>query len=86
MKRAKMVVAGIALFSASVLLAACGEAGSYFDTGTVQLRNDKVGRLEAVGEDLRIYEFTPQTDRTMQCVFAAGENKGGLQCWKKTNG
>lgn len=66
-----------------VLLAGC-EQGSYFNSETEQLRSDRVGRLEAVGEDLRVYEFTPQTDSTRQCVFVAGDKKGGLWCWQKT--
>ncbi len=69
---------GIMLMS----LSAC-EQGSYWDADTKQMESDKVGRLEAVGEDLRIYEFTPQTSPNVQCVFVAGENKGGLQCWPK---
>ncbi len=68
---------------AALALAACGEAGSYFDPNTAQLRNDKVGRLEATGEDLRVYEFTPQTAPEMQCVFVAGDQKGGLSCFAK---
>jgi hypothetical protein len=72
----------ITLALVAVALSAC-EEGSYFNGDTVQLRSDKVGRLEAVGNDLRVYEFTPQTDKTMQCVFVSGEKKGGLQCWKK---
>jgi hypothetical protein len=70
------------MVGAGVALASC-EAGSYFDPNTAALRNDKVGRLEATGEDLRVYEFTPQTSPNMQCVFVAGEKKGGLQCWEK---
>lgn len=65
-----------------VSLAAC-ENGSYFDPNTKQLKSDKVGRLEATGEDLRIYEFTPQTAPHMQCIFTAGNRKGGLVCFEK---
>ncbi len=73
----------VALFGVmAIVLSAC-EEGSYFDSNTKQLNSDKVGRLEAVGEDLRVYEFTPQTDPAVQCVFVAGESKGGLQCWPK---
>ena len=64
------------------LLAGC-ENGSYFDPATRQLHSDKVGRIEATGEDLRAYEFTPQTDSRMQCVFVAGTAKGGMFCWVK---
>lgn len=71
-----------ALALCTLALAAC-EEGSYFNSNTTQLRSDKVGRLEATGEDLRIYEFTPQSTIKKQCVFAAGENKGALFCWDK---
>lgn len=75
----------VALFGMlAITLSAC-EEGSYWDSNTKQLKSDKVGRLEATGEDLRVYEFIPQTDPRMQCVFVAGENKGGLQCWPKAN-
>lgn len=71
-----------ALILGSLALAGC-EEGSYFNSNTTQLRNDKVGRLEATGEDLRVYEFTPQTAPKKQCVFVAGKNKGSLACWDK---
>lgn len=71
------VIAALAAMTA--ILASC-EDGSYFNANTKQLHSDKVGRLEATGEDLRVYEFTPQTDPSVQCIFAAGENKGGLYC------
>ncbi|SCW95957.1 hypothetical protein [Ancylobacter rudongensis] len=63
-------------------LAGC-EDGSYFSPNTTQMKSDKVGRLEATGEDVRVYEFTPQTAPKKQCAFVAGENKGGLVCWDK---
>ncbi len=72
--------AGAAVLAFS--LTAC-ENGSYFDSNTKQLHSDKVGRLEATGEDLRVYEFTPQTMPNTQCVFVAGERKGGLYCAPK---
>ena len=71
-----------ALAIGTFALAGC-EEGSYFNANTTQLRSDKVGRLEATGDDLRIYEFTPQTNPKKQCVFAAGDKKGGLACWDK---
>ena len=60
-------------------LAAC-EDGSYFDPSTKQMKSDAVSRLEATGEDLRVYEFTPRSAPEMKCVFVAGNSKGGLQC------
>ena len=73
--------AAIAIFGA-VAVSGC-EDGSYFDTTTTQLKSDKVGRLEATGEDLRVYEFTPQTMPHLQCIFVAGNQKGGLVCEPK---
>ena len=59
------------------------EQGSYFDSDTKQIESDYVSRLEATGTDLRIYEFTPRSSPHIQCVFVAGERKGGLQWWGK---
>lgn len=63
-------------------LTAC-EEGSYFNNNTTQLKSDKVGRLESTGEDLRVYEFTPQTAPNIQCIFVVGKSKGGLTCFPK---
>jgi hypothetical protein len=58
------------------------EDGSVFTTGSQT--GDAVMRLEATGEDLRVYEFTPQTAPNKQCLFVAGgEGKGGLFCFDK---
>lgn len=78
----KFTTGTIALLGATLLLAAC-EDGGYFNPNTTQLKSDKVARIEATGEDLRLYEFTPQTNAKKQCVFVAGESKGGLWCWDK---
>jgi hypothetical protein len=75
MRKLLMLVAALAL-------AGC-EAGSYFDPNTKQLRPDKVGRLEATGDDLRVYEFTPQSLPGTQCVFVAGHNKAAMYCERK---
>lgn len=72
----------IALAAIGLALAGC-EDGDYFNSNTVQMKSEHVGRLEAVGFDLSVYEFTPQSAPWMQCVFTAGENKGGLFCFPK---
>lgn len=77
-KTLKLATLAIALAS----LAAC-EQGSYLNGETKQLHADKVGRIEATGNDLRAYEFTPQTAPHMQCVFVSGDRKGGLECFPK---
>lgn len=76
----RFIIAAL-LFSAFILVGC--EQGSYFDSDTKQIQSDKVSRLETVGVDLRIYEFTPQTAPHMQCVFVAGDKKGGLYCFPK---
>jgi hypothetical protein len=67
----------------ALLITACGEDGSYWSANTKQMESDAVGRLEAQGNDIRIYEFTPQTDPSVQCIFVAATSKAGLTCWKK---
>lgn len=59
------------------------ESGGYLDPNTKLLEPDAAGRLEAAGDDLRIYEFTPQKAPYMQCVFVAGGRKGGTFCFEK---
>ncbi|MEZ8167927.1 MULTISPECIES: hypothetical protein [unclassified Vibrio] len=68
----------IALFG--FLLTGC-DKGSMFNTK--QLNPDDVSRIEAAGTDLRLYEFTPVTAPSKQCLFVAGERKGGLTCFDK---
>lgn len=76
----KLLITALAL----VALTGC-EQGGYFNQETTQMRSDKVGRVEAVGEDFRVYEFTPQTAPHMQCIFAAGDRKGGVFCFPKAS-
>jgi hypothetical protein len=79
------ILRGIVLVCSLLILgslAAC-EEGSYFNSSTEQIKSDYVSRLEAVGTDLRIYEFTPRSAPHIQCVFVAGQENGGLQCWGK---
>ena len=63
-------------------LTACDDGGM-LDINTPQAKSDAVSRLEATGFDLRIYEFTPQTAAGMQCIFVAGNQKAGLNCFPK---
>lgn len=72
------VVSSIWLWADVYLL----EDGSIWTTASQE--GDAVMRLEATGEDLRVYEFTPNTHPGKQCVFVAGnEGKGGLFCFDK---
>lgn len=72
----------IAIVFAALLLAGC-EDGSYFDADTKQIKSDFVSRIEAMGTDMRVYEFTPRSNPGKQCLFVAATNKGGLVCWDK---
>ena len=74
----------VVLCSLVIGLVGCDQ-GSYFNKDTVQKTSDAVSRIEAAGEDLRVYEFTPQTMPDYQCIFVSGEKKGSLQCIKKNN-
>ena len=70
----------ITIVFAVLLLAGC-EDGSYFDPNTKQIKSDFVSRIEADGTDMRVYEFTPQSNPGKQCVFVAATSKGGLVCF-----
>lgn len=73
---------GAILVLAVLGLAACDDGG-FFDPDTPDMRPDKVARLQAPFFDLRVFEFTPQTAPNMQCVFVAGDQKGGVFCFAK---
>lgn len=79
------ILAFVAVVVLPAILVAC-DAGSILDPNTKKMENDAVGRLEAQGFDLRVYEFTPQTQPGYQCIFVAGEQKAGLYCIQKGNG
>ncbi len=53
------------------------------DPNTKVMTPNAAGRMEAAGDDLRIYEFTPQSAPHMQCIFVAGHRKGGTFCFEK---
>jgi len=38
-------------------------------------------KVEAAGWNLRVYEWTPQDNKNVRCVFAAGSKKGGVSCY-----
>jgi hypothetical protein len=76
------------LFLTVLLFSGCSfvssESGGYLDSNTKQIKADAAGRLEAAGGDLKVYEFTPQTNAKMQCVFVSGTSrKAGLFCFPK---
>lgn len=57
------------------------EPGSYITTPAKKV--DSATRLEVAGADLRIYEFTPETNKNVTCIFVAGSQKSGLFCVPK---
>jgi hypothetical protein len=70
----------IGLLSLSAVLAGC-DSGSVFNAE--QMHTDATTRIESAGWDMRVYEFTPRTAPNMQCVFVAGNRKGGLTCFNR---
>ncbi len=55
--------------------------GSVFTTATMSC--DSITRIAAAGGDLRMYECTPRSAPNMLCVFIAGSEKAGLDCFRK---
>jgi len=45
---------------------------------------DHAMRLNVQGEDLRVYEFTPQSAPQWSCIIVMGTQKGGHFCVPKT--
>lgn len=69
---------GYNIFSAEYL-----DEGSFLTTKTI--KPDSAVRIQTTGEDLRLYEFTPETLPHIQCIFVAGTNKGDTFCMLKPN-
>jgi len=88
MKNFKKTALLLAICLSALLSSGCSffssESGGYMDSNTKQINADAAGRLEAAGGDLKVYEFTPQTNEAMQCVFVSGTSrKAGLFCFPK---
>ncbi len=76
MKKITWILLALAL----ALLAGC-DNGSVFNGK--QTHTDATTRIESAGWGMCVYEFTPQTAPNMQCIFVAGNRKGGLTCFEK---
>ena len=81
-------IAGLAI--AGVLIAGLGygcstafDDGSFIDPTTTWFKADQVSRMESAGSDLRVYEFTPQTEPDKKCIYVSGDREGSLQCFPK---
>jgi hypothetical protein len=61
-------------FSANYL-----EDGSYLTTPAFKAKH--VWRMEATGLDARVYEFSPKSDPSKNCVVWTGTNKAAMQCF-----
>lgn len=70
---------GYQYFSAEYL-----DEGSFLSTETME--PDSAIRIATMGDDLRLYEFTPKTLPGWQCIFVAGTNKGDTFCVPKGSG
>jgi len=77
----------LALISAGLYFAYARYRAMYLEDGaymtTPSFKADKVHRLETLGEDARIYEFTPRSSTRKQCVYFANNSNGGLFCFDK---
>ena len=85
----KFKFGGIAVLVVILAVAFIYVKKQWFDDGslltTPAINADKVTRLSAAGNDMRLYEFTPQTAPYMQCIFIVGTNKGSTFCFEKRN-
>lgn len=77
--KTKLLISVFAI-TAIISLSAC-------DRGHISASNSKVPDqayfLEALGDDLRVYEFTPQSEPNARCIFIAGSSKAGATCFQK---
>jgi len=72
-----VAIGGYQYFSAEYL-----DEGSFLTTETMV--PDSAVRIQTMGDDLRLYEFTPKTLPNWQCIFVAGTNKGDTFCVEKS--
>ena len=77
------VIAGVVLLLWTLADIFIFEDGSVYTTLPTQ--SLAVQRIEAVGEDFRVYEFPSKVYPEWHCIFAAAETKGGLFCFKPDN-
>ena len=57
------------------------EAGGLFVTKNRSV--DHAYRLNTKGDDLRVYEFTPDSNPKVVCVVVAGERNSTTECFQK---
>lgn len=79
MKKTLLSLTVLALFSTQ---ASAGLFGSITSSGW-PTKETKKYKIEAYGFDVRIYEWTPEENSNVRCVFAAGnENSTGVACYE----
>lgn len=78
----KKILLGLALAMASVT----ASAGLFDQVATGTWKSKEVTakyKLETYGYNVRVYEWVPQDNKNMRCVFVAGEtNSTGVACYK----
>ncbi len=77
----------LALISAGLYYAYARYSAYYLEDGaymtTPSFKSDKVSRLESLGDDSRVYEFTPRTASYKQCIYVADSRGPALDCFDK---
>lgn len=77
----------LALISAGLYFAYSRYSAYYLEDGaymtTPSFKSDKVSRLESLGEDFRVYEYTPRTSARKQCVAIAATQGIAMDCFDK---
>lgn len=80
-------LAVLALIASGLYFAYARYSSYYLEDGaymtTASFKSDKVSRLESLGEDSRIYEFTPRTAPKKQCVYVADSRGTSVFCFDK---
>ena len=87
------MVKGALIFSAfllgGVFIAKTAQAGLWEQLSTMDQpvkQPTAEYAVEAAGWNLRVYEWVPQDNTNVRCVFAAGSKKGGVSCYPVNQG
>lgn len=79
MKKILVLVLAIALFATPAFAGWLTNQIAGDGEGT---KKSVMYKLEAFGNDLRVYEWTPRENPNVRCVFVAGsENSTGVACY-----
>lgn len=75
-------LSGVVALTAYTVYVNFFEAGGLFVTENREV--DKAYRLNTKGDDLRVYEFTPDGSPGTVCIVVAGERNSVMECEQKT--